>query len=79
MESTCDAFPCASGVATDTHAVLRDHFAARWVVVEPNRNPRSSPYLVNDRRYELALETEHEAVFEVLEPDTTGTASGPIG
>ena len=68
VEWTCDAFPCPSGVATDTYEVLRDHFGARWVVVEPDRNPRLSLYLLNDPRYALALETQHEAVFEVLEP-----------
>ena len=66
-EWTCDAFPCASGVATDTHQVLREHFGARWVVVEPGRNPRLSLYFLNDPRFELALETQGEAVFEVLE------------
>jgi hypothetical protein len=65
-EWTCDAFPCASGVATDTHEALRDHFGARWVVVEPWRNPRFTLYLLNDPRYRLAHETQREAVFEVL-------------
>ncbi|MBM4183532.1 MAG: hypothetical protein FJ207_04805 [Gemmatimonadetes bacterium] len=63
---TCDAFPCASGGATDTHRVLTDHFGTRWVVVEPNRNPRFALYLLNDPGYRLVLETQHEAVFEVL-------------
>jgi hypothetical protein len=67
-EWTCDAFPCASGVATDTHTALRDHFGARWVVVEPSRNPRFALYLLNDPRYRLAHETQREAVFEVLPP-----------
>jgi hypothetical protein len=75
VEWTCDAFPCADGVATDTYDVLRDHFGARWVVVEPRRNPRLSLYLLNDRRYALRLETRSEAVFEVLEP-SAGDGSG---
>lgn len=66
VEWTCDAFPCANGGATDTHRVLTDHFGARWVVVEPYRNPRFALYLLNDPRYRLALETQREAVFEVL-------------
>jgi hypothetical protein len=66
VEWTCDAFPCASGGATDTHEVLTDHFGARWVVVEPRRNPRFALYLLNDPRYRLAQETPREAVFEVL-------------
>ena len=65
---TCDAYPCATGVATDTHEVLSTHFGARWVVVEPRRNPRFSLYLLNDERFALALETQREAVFEVLRP-----------
>jgi len=66
LEWTCDAFPCSDGTATDTHTVLTDHFGARWVVVEPYRNPRLALYLLNDARYRLALETQREAVFEVL-------------
>lgn len=67
---TCDAYPCPDGIATDTHTALREHFGARWVVVEPRRNPRFSLYLLNDDRYRLALETQREAVFEVLAPTT---------
>jgi hypothetical protein len=74
---TCDAFPCPTGVATDTHAVVTEHFGASWVVVEPSRNPRLSLYLLNDPRYELALETQTEAVFEVLENYPPGMA--PVG
>jgi hypothetical protein len=73
-EWTCDAFPCATGGATDTHEVLTDHFGARWVVVEPRRNPRFSLYLLNDSRYRLALETQREAVFEVLRTDGVPSA-----
>ena len=74
VEWTCDAFPCAMGVATDSHQVIRDHFGARWVLVEPRRNPRLTLELLNDGRYELALETHREAVFEVL-PDTMPVGS----
>jgi len=70
VEWTCDAYPCVNGVATDTYRVLREHFGARWVLVEPRRNPRLSLYLLNDPRFALALETQREAVFEVL-PDST--------
>ncbi|MDA0311473.1 MAG: hypothetical protein O2992_05090 [Gemmatimonadetes bacterium] len=66
VESTCDAFPCSRGNMTDMYTVLRDHFAARWVVVEPSRNPRFSLYLSNDERYRLAHESPSEAVFEVV-------------
>lgn len=65
-EWTCDAFPCRAGVATDTHTALNDHFGARWVLVEPRRNPRLSLYLLNDPRFALVHETRHEAVFEIL-------------
>jgi hypothetical protein len=71
---TCDAFPCARGVATDTYEVLSEHFATRWVVTEPARNPRLTMYLLTDERYRLALETEHEKVFELL---GTGLAAAP--
>ncbi|HSH74594.1 MAG TPA: hypothetical protein VLA09_02730, partial [Longimicrobiales bacterium] len=68
-EWTCDAYPCATGAATDTHRVLTEHFGARWVVVEPSRSPRLSLYLLDDPRYELAYETQREAVFEILTPE----------
>jgi hypothetical protein len=74
VEWTCDAFPCAAGGATQTHRALRDHFGARWVVVEPRRNPRFALYLLNDRGYRLAHETLHEAVFEVLPDGEAPTA-----
>ena len=74
---TCDAFPCPAGVATDTHEVLSTHFGARWVLVEPRRNPRLSRYFRNDPRFELALETQREAVFRVL--DATRRAGDPPG
>jgi len=74
-EWTCDAFPCALGVATDSHRVIRDHFGARWVLVEPRRNPRFTLELLNDdARYELALETQREALFRVL-LDTTSVGN----
>jgi hypothetical protein len=65
-EWTCDAYPCQNGSATDTHRVLREHFGARWIVVEPARNPRLSLYLLGDPRFELRHESQREAVFEVL-------------
>lgn len=65
---TCDAYPCPTGVATDTYRVLTEHFGARWVVVQPYRNPRFTLYLLNDDRYALELETQSEALFRVLEP-----------
>lgn len=68
VEWTCDSYPCPGGVATDSYLVIRDHFGARWVLVEPRRNPRLSLFLLGDPRFELALETQREAVFAVL-PD----------
>ena len=66
-EWTCDAHPCVEGVATDTHAALREHLGARWVLVEPLGNPRLSLFLVNDERSRFAVETQRKAVFEGLE------------
>jgi hypothetical protein len=64
---TCDAFPCHEGTATDTHEVLREHFNARWVLVEPRRNPKLTLYLIEDPRFLMVLETPREAVFQVLD------------
>jgi len=63
---TCPEPTCTEANIRDTHTVLEDDFGARWVLVEPRRNPRLSLYLLNDPRYGLALETQREAVFEVL-------------
>lgn len=71
-EWTCDAYPCASGSATDTYRALREHFGARWIVVEPRRNPRLSLYLLEEPRYALRLETQREALFEILRPAAAG-------
>lgn len=68
QEVTCNVYPCRDAVALDTHQVLTEHFGARWVVVEPRRNPRFTLYLLNDDRYRLALETAREAVFQVRMP-----------
>ena len=72
-EWTCDAFPCPEGTATDTHEVIRDHFGARWVLVQPLRNPKLTLYLLNDPRFAMVLETQREAVFQVLD-DVAGSS-----
>ena len=43
-----------------------ERLEANGVVVQPYRNPRFALYLLNDPRYALALETQSEALFEVL-------------
>ncbi len=65
-EYTCDAFPCDAGVATETHDAIRDHFGARWVVVEPQRNPKLTRYLRGAAGFRLAVDTGREVVFEVM-------------
>lgn len=75
VDYTCDAFPCAQGNVTDSWEVLREHFGARWVAVEPRRNPRLSLFLLNDPRFSLAHETLREALFEVLPPAESGDGS----
>lgn len=72
-EWTCDAFPCSAGTATETHRALTEHFGARWIVVEPARNPRLSLYLLEDPRYELALDAQRAAVFEILPAASDGS------
>ncbi len=77
-EWTCDAYPCREGSAVDTYTSLAGDFDARWVLVEPERNPKLFFYCLNDARYEMGLLTERAAVFEVLRPRTEalpGTAA----
>jgi len=83
-EATCPAPECSPENARDTHTVLREDFGARWIVVEPRRNPRLSLYLLNDPRYRLTLETQHEAIFELLagspaSGESTGSAARSSG
>ena len=68
QEYTCDAWPCFEGTATPTWEAIRRHFGARWVVVEPARNPKLTLHLLDDPHFALALETRHEAVFRIVEP-----------
>jgi len=70
-EYTCDSFSCHEGTATETHVVIRDHFGARWVLVEPRRNPKLTAELLGHSGFELAHETPGEAIFRVL------TVAGP--
>ena len=65
-DATCPDAVCTKDNARDTHDVLTRDFGARYVLVQPRRNPRLSLYLLHDKRYRLALETPAEAVFEVL-------------
>jgi hypothetical protein len=64
-EYTCDAFPCYEGTATPTHAAIRDHFGARWVLVEPVRNPKLTQQLRDDPGFALVHETRGELIFRV--------------
>jgi len=65
-EQTCGTYPCVPEATVETWDALAHGFGARWVLVEPRRNPKLSLYLLNDPRYALALETRREAVFRVL-------------
>jgi len=85
-EYTCDAFPCYEGTATSTWEAVRAHFGARWVVVEPVRNPKLTLHLLDDPGFELMLETRHEAIFRVRDsavptpqepPVPTASPAGP--
>jgi hypothetical protein len=68
-EYTCDAFPCYEGQATGTWPAIARVFGARWVVVEPVRNPKLTRFLEDADLFRVALRTRREVVFEVLIPD----------
>ena len=65
---TCPFPDCEPDQVLDTWTVVREDFGARWILVEPRRNPRLSLFLLDDPRFRLALETPSEAVFEALPP-----------
>lgn len=75
QDYTCDAFPCYEGTATDTYTAIRDHFNARWVLVEAVRNPKLTEHLLADERFVLAHETAHERIFRVLDPEAAPAGS----
>jgi hypothetical protein len=77
VEYTCDAFPCYEGKATATWQAVRDHFGARWVLVEPARNPKLTRHLLGDPGFALVAETRHEAIFRVLLSAEVPSPSAP--
>jgi hypothetical protein len=64
--TTCGSFPCEPGTEEDTHTVMVEDFDARWVLVEPARNPALFEYLAADPGFDLSLRTRGEAVFQIL-------------
>lgn len=67
VEYTCDAFPCYEGTSRATHTAIRDDFGARWVLVEPVRNPKLTRELRADPGFSLVHETRGELIFRVEE------------
>ncbi|MHB1191697.1 MAG: hypothetical protein ACYC6F_01510 [Longimicrobiales bacterium] len=76
-EYTCDAFPCYEGEATATWSAIRHHFGARWVVVEPARNPKLTRFLEDQELFRPVLRTQREIVFEVVIPDYPPPPTAP--
>lgn len=75
---TCDAFPCSAGKAIATPTAIRRDFGARWVLVEPRRNPKFTRYLLHDPHFKLAHDTRHEAIFQVIsDSSSTSTPHAP--
>jgi hypothetical protein len=62
---SCGSFPC-DGEAVDTYDVIAGDYGARWVLVEPSRNPDLFDFLRADPRFDLGLVSREAAVFEVL-------------
>lgn len=65
VEYTCDAFPCHEGTATGIHDAVGGHTGARWVLVEPARNPKLTQELLANPGFTLAHETPGALVFRV--------------
>jgi hypothetical protein len=75
--ATCPDPVCTRENARDTYTVLTRDFGARWVLVQPQRNPRLSEYLLHDARYRLAVESPGAAVFEILRDSVPLPAASP--
>jgi hypothetical protein len=80
-EYTCDAFPCYEGEASATWPTIARVFKARWVVVEPARNPKLTRFLEDEPLFRVVLRTRREVLFEVVIPDypppPASTPGGP--
>ncbi|MBI2075481.1 MAG: hypothetical protein HYT82_02325 [Candidatus Harrisonbacteria bacterium] len=62
---TCGAYPCSDGAREDTYTVLTRDFNAKYILVEPWRNPKLTAYLSGDARYKKVFEAKTEQVFRV--------------
>ena len=59
----CHELESDSFQVEDLHAAITGRFRASYVVAQPRRTPRLVAALASDRRVELVLQTESEALF----------------
>ena len=63
---TCGANPCVPGTVISAHDSIKKDFKAKYVFVEPMRNPRFYNYLKNDNRFKETFTNPATSIFEVL-------------
>ncbi len=64
-EATCPLFPCSKEQVVATYDVLKNDFSARFIFVEPSRNPYFSEYLTKDKRFTLEYSDKEAEIFEI--------------
>ncbi len=63
-KKTCGAPACTAEMLEDTHAVLKNDFKAKYIIIEKERNPLFNLYLEGDKEnYEKKLDTFTDAVY----------------
>lgn len=62
---TCKTFPCTEEGLVDTYETLTSDFRARYVLVEPARNPNMLAYLLSDSRYDPVFQSAEASIFLV--------------
>jgi len=64
-DKTCGFYPCRESQLVDTHNVLVYDFDAKYIIVEPTRNPTMSAYLSRDSRYERVYTDANAVIFVI--------------
>lgn len=64
-EVTCANYPCTADAQEETYTVLTRDFNAKYMVVQPRRNPNFTRYLARDSRFEAVYGTDNEVVFKI--------------
>ncbi|MEK7629654.1 MAG: hypothetical protein AAB394_04040 [Patescibacteria group bacterium] len=65
---TCGSNPCQEGSVSTVYDSIKNHFNAKYIFVEPARNPKVYKFLDSDKRFDKVFDAKNglEVVFKVL-------------